>query len=140
MEFRFFPGVFRLCLQKASLSRRIYSPYSHVFRRRLDQDPYIRLGHTSSRRVQDVLPRRFQKVFKTSSRRLAKTSSRRFQDIFKTFLKRLQDVLQKCLQDIFKTYHQVKLFLLTRFQDDSETYSKRFWDVLQRRLTIEGFP
>ena len=111
LEFRFFPGVFRLCLQKASLSRRIYSPYSHVFRRRLDQDPYIRLGHTSSRRVQDVLPRRFQKVFK---------------NVFKTFSRHLQDVLQKCLQDIFKTYHQVKLFLLTRFQDDSETYSKRF--------------
>ena len=78
-------GVF-----KASWSRRIYSPYSYVFRRRLqdvfkclDQDQYIRLGHTSSRRL--------QVVFKTSSRHL-------------------QDVLQRCLQDVFKTYHQVKLF------------------------------
>ena len=79
-------GVF-----KASWSRRIYSPYSYVFRRRLHQDQHIRLGHTSSRRLQDV--------FKTSSRRLAKTSSRH-----------LQDVLQGCLQDVLKTYHQVKLF------------------------------
>ena len=59
--------------------------------RRLGQDQYIRLGYTSSRRLQDV--------FKTSSRRLAKTSSRH-----------LQDVLQRYLQDVFKAYHQVKLF------------------------------
>ena len=39
-----------------------------VFRRRLDEDQYIRLGHASSRRLEDVL--------KTSSRRLAKMSSR----------------------------------------------------------------
>ena len=107
LEFRFFPDVFCLCLQKASLSRRIYSPYSHVFTRRLDQDQYIRLGQTSSRCVEDALPRRFQNVFKTSSRRLAKMSSRHLQDVFKTFSRHLQDVLQKCLQEIFKTYHQV---------------------------------
>ena len=44
--------------------------------RRLDQGQYIRLDHTSSRRLQDI--------FKASSRRLAKTSSRHLQDIFKT--------------------------------------------------------
>ena len=53
--------------------------------RRLGQDQYIRLGYTSSRRLQDV--------FKTSSRRLAKTSSRHLQDVFKTSCK-----------DIFKTF------------------------------------
>ena len=53
--------------------------------RRLGQGQYIRLGHTSSRRLQDV--------FKTSSRRLAKTSSRHLQDVFKTSCK-----------DIFKTF------------------------------------
>ena len=58
--------------------------------RRLGQDQYIRLGHTSSRCLQDV--------FKTSSRRLAKTSSRH-------------------LQDVFKTYHQAKLFLVTRLRE-----------------------
>ena len=45
-------------------------------RRRLDQDQYIRLGQTSSRRLQDV---------------------------FKTSLKSIQDVLPRHLQDIFKT-------------------------------------
>ena len=56
-------GVF-----KTSRSRRIYSPYSYVFRRRL-QDRYISLGYrlqdifkTFSRRLQDVL----QNVSKTS--------------------------------------------------------------------------
>ena len=66
--------------------------------RRLGQDQYIRLGHTSSRRLQDV--------FKTSSRRLAKTSSRH-------------------LQDVFKTYHQVKLFLLTRLWEAFNTFLRR---------------
>ena len=51
--------------------------------RRLGQDQYIRLGHMSSRRLQDV---------------------------FKTFWRRLQDVLQRYLKDVFKAYHQVKLF------------------------------
>ena len=40
--------------------------------RRLDHDQYFRLGHTSSKRPQDV--------FNRTSRRLAKMSSRRFQD------------------------------------------------------------
>ena len=101
---------------KTSWSRRICSPYSYVFRRRLDQDQYIRLGHTSSRRLQNVF----------------KTSSRRLQDVLKTSSRHLQDV--------FKTYYQVKVFLVTRFQDIFETYSKCFWDVLLRRLSTGGLP
>ena len=86
--------------------------------RRLGQDQFIRLGHTSSRRLQDVLQKRYQDVFKTSSRRL--------QDISKTSSRHVQDVLQRYLQDVFKGYHQVKQFFLTVF----EKYSTRFWDVL----------
>ena len=77
--------VFRRRLQdvfKTSWSRRIYSPYSYVFRKR----------------VQDILWKRLQDVFKTFSRRL--------QDIFKMLWKRLQDVLKtssRYLQGIFKT-------------------------------------
>ena len=71
-----------------------------VFRRRLDQDEYVRLsltssrrlgqdqyiclGHMSLRRLQDVFKtfsRRLQNVFKTSSRRPAKISSRPFQGV-----------------------------------------------------------
>ena len=81
---RLLEDVFRLRLQKTS-SRRLdqdeYIRLSHtssedVFKtssRRLGQDQYIRLGYTYSRRLQDV--------FKTSSRRLAKISSRCFQDV-----------------------------------------------------------
>ena len=49
--------------------------------RRLDQDPYIHLGHTSRRRLQDVFKMSCKSVLKTSSRRLAKMSSRHFQDL-----------------------------------------------------------
>ena len=87
--------------------------------RRLHQDQHIRLGHMSSRRLQDIF----------------KTSSRRLQDVFKMSSRRLQDI-----QDVFKTYYQVKLFLVTQFQDVFETYSKRFWDVLLRRLSTGGLP
>ena len=102
-----------------------------VFRRRLDQDEYVRLSLTSS-----------GDVFKTSSRRLGQdqyiclgyTSSRLLQgvfklscqDAFKTFSRRLEDLLQKRLQDIFKTS-------LRRFEDVFKTSSrrleKRFQDI-----------
>ena len=68
-----------ILLQKTS-SRR-FQDVIKTSSRRLDQDEYIHLTHTSS-----------ENVFKTFSRRLAQTSS-----------KRLEDVLQKRLPDIFKT-------------------------------------
>ena len=149
---------------KMSWSRRTYSPYSYVFRRRLqdlDQDQYIRLGHTSSRRLaktssrflEDVFITSFenvlntsssrclQDVIKTSSRRIAKTYSRRLQNVFKTSSRHLQDVFKtssRHLQDVFKTYYQVKLFLVTQFQDVFEMYSKLTWDVLPGQLSIGG--
>ena len=104
--------------------------------RRLDQGKYILLGHTSSKRLEDVLKTFLQDVF---ARRLAKTFSRRLQNVFKTSCKNVFKTSSRHLQNVFKTYHQVKLFLLTRFQDVFGTYSKHFWDVLQRRLSIEGF-
>ena len=112
---------------KMSWSRRIYSPYSYVFRRRL-QDVFIKINIF-------VLVIRLQDVFKTFSRHpqdIFKTSSRCFENVFKTSSRHLQDV--------FKTYYQVKVFLVTQFQDIFETYSKRFWDVLLRRLSTGGLP
>ena len=81
---------------------------------RLGQDQYIRVGYTSSRRLQDVFETSWSRpiyssllyVFKTSCKKVFKTSSRSFEDVFKTSSRHLQDV--------FKTYHEVKLFLLTR--------------------------
>ena len=84
--------------------------------RRLDQDQYIRLDHTSSRRFQDVLQKLLKGIFKTSSRR--------FKKVFMTSSRHLQDVLQRCAQDTFKMYHQVILLFLTYFQDVSITYSQ----------------
>ena len=59
---------------------------------RLGQNQYICLGHTPSRRLQDVFKassRRFQDILKTSS-----------QDVFKMSSKRLEDVLKKRIHDI----------------------------------------
>ena len=81
--------------------------------RRLGQDQYIRLGHTSSRRLQDVFktssrrlqdiwPRCLQDVFKTSCKNVFKISSRRPQDVFKTFWKRLQDNFKTFSRRIIK--------------------------------------
>ena len=79
----------------------IKTSFVFVFRRRLDQDEYICLSLTSSRRLQDILVKtnifvlviRLQDVFKTSSRHLRDVLPRRLQDIFKTSCK-----------DIFKTF------------------------------------
>ena len=83
--------------------------------RRLGQGQYIRLGYTSSRPLRDV--------FKTSSRRLQDVLQKRLQDIFKTFWK----TSSGHLQDVFKTYHQVKLFLLTRLWEAFNTFLRRFF-------------
>ena len=100
--------IFCLRLQKASsqdvLIKTIIFTYSYFFRRllqdvliktniftllillqktssrRLDQDQYIRLGHMSSRRLQDVLKMSCQELFKTSSR-CFEESSRHFQEV-----------------------------------------------------------
>ena len=108
--------VFRLRLQKMSS-------------RRLDQDEYIRLSHSSS-----------EDVFKMSSRRLDQDQYIRLGhtslDVFKTFWRCLQDVLQKRLQDIFKTSCQ-DLFKTSskRLQDVSKnvfnTSSRRLQDVFK---------
>ena len=98
--------------------------------RHLGQDQYIRLGHTSLRRLQDVFKtfwRPLRDVFKTSSRRLAKACSRHLQGVFKTFWRPLQDVLQKRVQDIFKTSSR-------HFEDLFKTSWRLLQDVLQRCL------
>ena len=78
-----------ICLQKTSS-------------RRLDQDKYICLGHTSSRLLK-TSPRRLQVVLKTSSRHLRdvfKTFWRLLQDVFKTSPKRLGKMSSRRFQDV----------------------------------------
>ena len=103
-----------------------------VFRRRLHQDEYIRLTHTSSEDVLIktnilVLVIRLQDVFKTFSRRLQDVLQKRFQDIFKTSCK-----------DVFKTYHQIKLFLLTHLQDVFNTFLRRTAKMVIYRRIYQG--
>ena len=101
--------VFRLRLRKTSS-------------RRLDEDEYILINHTSS-----------EDVFKTSSRRLGQdqyirlgyTSSRRLQDVFKTSSRRLAKTSSRHLQDVLKMYHQVKLFLLTSLWEVFNMFVRR---------------
>ena len=122
---------------KMSWSKRIYSPYSHVFRRRL-QDVF----RTSwSRPIYSswsyVLKTSCQYVFKTSSRRLQDVLQKRLQDIFKMSSRRFEDVFKTSSKDIFKTFSRriIKLNFLVNtslrsIQQVSETlFSKR--DYLQ---------
>ena len=98
--------------------------------RRLDEDEYILINHTSS---EDVFKTSWSRPIYLSWLYVFKTSSRCFQDVFKTscqnffktFWRRLQDVLQRYLQDVFKTYHQVKLFLLTRLWEAFNRFLRR---------------
>ena len=129
--------------------------------RRLGQNQYIRLHHTSSRRLEDIFKtssgrlvkrssRRFEDVFSKSCKNVFKASSRRLQNVFKTSCKnvskkssrRLQDIVKQTssrnLQDIFKAYHQVKLFLLTHLQEVFNTFLRRFFPktVIYREIFL----
>ena len=95
-------------LQKTSLNglqeilvKQIYSSWSYFFK-------------TSSRHVQDVLPRRFQDVLKTSLRLL--------QYVLKTFSRRPQDTFKTSYQDVFKTSSRCLKKISSRlFQDVSSS-------------------
>ena len=81
--------VFRLRLQDVLIKMNMFGldlRLQKTSSRRLDQDQYIRLGHTSSRNLQDVLQRYFQDVFKTYHQ--AKLFSTRLWKAFNTFLRR----------------------------------------------------
>ena len=98
-----------------------------TYSRRLDQDEYIRLSHTSSEDVLVktnifVLAIRLQDVFKTFSRRLPKTSSRHLQDVFKTSSRRLAKTSSRPLQDVFKASSRPLAKISSRsFQDASSS-------------------
>ena len=55
--------------------------------RRLSEDKYIRLGHTSSRRLQEVLQRYLQDVFKTYHQ-VKLFLLKGLREVFNTFLRR----------------------------------------------------
>ena len=91
---RFFVFIFRKRLQDVFIKTNIFALLIRLQKMssRRYQDEYIRLTHTSS---EDVL-------IKTKHIRLGHTSSRRLQDVFKTSSRRFQDVLPRHLQNVFK--------------------------------------
>ena len=122
-------------LQKTS-SRR-FQDVVKTYSRRLDQDEYIHLTHTSpenvfktfSRRLAKTSSRHLQNIFlrrfKTSSECLQEVLQKRLEDIFKTSSR--QDVWQRCLRDLFQTYHLVnpQQTLKTSSRHVLKTFSKR---------------
>ena len=122
--------------------RLLFSSSEDVFNtssRCLDQDEYIRLVHTSSRRLQDVLPRRFYDVLQKYLQDIFKISSRRLYYILQSYLQGIFETFSRHLQDVFKRYYQVKLLLLILLQYIFKTNSTHFWDELRRRLSKERF-
>ena len=100
--------------------------------RRLTQDQYFRLGHTSSRSFQDVFKtflRCLQDVFKTSLRRLQVIFKASFQNVFKISCKNILKTTSRRLQ--------VKLFLLTCLRDVFNTFLRRTAStVIYRRICL----
>ena len=123
-----FVFVFRTRLDQDEYTHLTLMISEDVFKtstRRLDQDQYIRLGYTSSRRLQNV--------FRTSSRRLAKTSSRHLQDVSETFSRRVQDIFKTSSRYLAKTFsrHLQNVFK-TSCKNVLKTCSRRLQGVLQR--------
>ena len=117
-----FVFVFRRRFDQGEYVRLSLTSSEDVFKassRRLGQDQYIPVGHTSSRRLQDIFKTSCQDVFKTFSRRLQDVLEKRLQDIFKTSCK-----------DIFKTLSRHIIKLNCSCQHVFEKHSTRFWDVL----------
>ena len=90
--------VFRRCFQDVLIKTNIFALVTRLQRRlrRLGQDQYIRLGHTSSRC-------------------LAKTASKRFQDVFKTY-HQVKLLLSTDLWDAFNMFqrHTAKMVVYRR--------------------------
>ena len=78
----------------------------------IGQEQYIRLGHTFSRRLQDI---------------------------FKTFWSCPQDIFKTSCKDVFKTFSRCIIELNCSCQHVFEMYLIHFWDLLQKRLYTEGF-
>ena len=70
-------------------------PFFFLFRRRFDQDEYIRLSRTSSKVILKTSSNRLdQDQYICLGLRLGRTSSRRLQNVLKTFSRRLQDIFK----------------------------------------------
>ena len=104
-----FVFVFRRHLQDVLIKTNIFAILIRLQKtswRRLDQNHYIRLRHTSSRCFQDVFKtssRCLRDVLKMSLRRLAKMSSRCFQNVSSSYTV-LVNKFSRSLQGVFPTF------------------------------------
>ena len=95
----------RKCLpnKHSSLWRRLQdvlkTSFVFVFRRRLDQNEYIGVSHTSS---EYVLKTSWSTPIYSSWPYVFKMSSRRFQDVFKTSYKNVFKTSSRCIQDVLQ--------------------------------------
>ena len=132
----------RIFPAKIRLDEVIRTFYIFVFRRRLDQDEYFHLTHTSSRCPQDILIKtnifvlviRLQDVFKTFSRFLQDVFKTCWQDVFKTSCKNVFKTFSRRLEDVLKTFWRSleDIFLERCLQGLLKTFSKRFqyvWSI-----------
>ena len=107
---------------------------------------YLRLGHTPSRRFQDVFKTFCQEVFQTLSRRLQDVFQTCLQDIVKKSSTRPTKASSRDFEDIFKksckaqqifVCHVVKTFP-TRQQRNSFSSSRTSWRRLENILENEN--
>ena len=132
--------------------------------RRLDEDEYILINHTSSKdvlvktyifvlyiRLQDVFKtfsRRLQDVSKTYSRRLFKMSSRRPQNVFKTSRKYVFKTSSRRFEDVSSSWTVFVNKSLRSIQHVCKTYCKdrclqkdsprsHFWEIYGKCTKFE---
>ena len=107
-----------------------------VFRRRLDQDEYVRLSLSSSEDVFKTswpgpIYTSWPYIFKTLWRHLQDVLQKHLEDIFNTSSRHFEDVFKTssrvCLQNVFKTSWK-------RLHDIFKRFWRRLQDVLQRSL------
>ena len=111
--------------------------------RHLDQDKYNRLGHTSSRCLQDVfeissksLQDEYIRLICTSSKEVLKMSSRhldqyQYSRVGHTSSRYLQDVFKTSSRSLVKTSSHIFQTLSRRLQDIFKTISRPFEEVLK---------
>ena len=112
-----------------------------IFRRRF-QDVFIktnifvliiRLDHTSSRSLQDVLKTSSRRLAKTSCKSVFKISSRRLQDVLKTSSRRLAKMPSRC-------WRIIRLNYLTRSRICLGDTSEKFMVSVENVISVNVTP
>ena len=98
---------------------------------------YLRLGHTPSRRFQEVLKTSCQEVFKIFSRRLQDIFQTRLQDIVKKSSRRLTKASSRDFEDIFKKSCKAQQIFVCQ-QRNSFSSSRTSWRRLENILENEN--